>query len=129
MIFKVFTEHEVGIVVMKIIAFLIIRGSGLHKVVTHLFFSKSVPSSNTQKIQKIGELSLVEHVLMRIFQKKKKKSCYIISHISLIYISHISYHIYYICAINNIYHIYFIYIFIYFIYITNCICPVPLYNI
>lgn len=125
MIFKVFTEHEVGIVVMKIIAFLIIQGSGLHKVVTHLVFSKSVPSSNTQKIQKIGELSLVEHVLTRISQKKKVL-LYHISYLSHIYKPYILSHI---CAINNIYHIYFIYIFIYFIYITNCICHVPLYNI
>lgn len=89
MIFKVFTEREVGLVVMKIIAFLIVRGSGLHKVVTHLFFSKPVPSSNTQKIQKTGELSLAEHVLMTISQKNPKILLYRISYISLIYISHI----------------------------------------
>lgn len=58
MIFKVFTEHEVGIVLMKITAFMILQGPGLHKVVTHLFLSKPIPSSNTQKIQKTGELSL-----------------------------------------------------------------------
>lgn len=89
MIFKVFTEREVGLVVMKIIAFLIVRGSGLHKVATHLFFSEPVPSSNTQKIQKTGELSLAEHVLMRISQKNPKILLYRISFISLIYINHI----------------------------------------
>lgn len=112
MILKVFSEHDVSIVVMKIIAFLILQGPGLH-----LFFSKPALPSNTQKIQKTGDLCLF------LWGSLKKNPPVLIYFISHIYMPCIIYVIYVPSII--MFHIYHIYC----VCSTYCICHEWLYNL